>query len=92
MRTFSYVALLASLATTNLANTINIDKPAYSGSFTLNAVGVRGSRSLNKRSIGRVDAVTQAEPKTDLFWIVEIEIGTPPQKLNVTIDTGSGSL
>lgn len=83
------LALLVSFASTTLAN-LNTTKPP--GSFTLPAVGVRGTRTLNKRSIGQISAVTQAEPKTHLFWVVEIEIGTPPQKLNVTVDTGSGSL
>lgn len=56
------------------------------GSFKLNAVRSPLSQ-LTKCGRGKIDANSEG-----LAWRVEIDIGTPPQRLNLTLDIGSGAL
>ncbi len=56
------------------------------GSFKLNAERSPPSQ-LTKRGRGKIDANSEG-----LAWRVGIDIGTPPQRLNLTLDTGSDAL
>lgn len=67
------------------------------GSFTLDVVRQKreprdSAQDLLPRARGNLPNEPQAQPATTLFWLAQIEIGNPPQKANVTIDTGSGAL
>ena len=65
--------------------------PSKPRSFKIHAFS-SAKPKLVRRGRGSISATPQPQPESQYTWIAPVSVGTPPQVLNVTLDTGSGDL
>jgi len=96
MYSLQYLIISFSVSQSIVVSQPSLPEALSQGSFKLDVVRSEGTKTIDKRKgepkTGKLAATPQPLPQNNHFWITSVTIGTPPQPMNVTVDTGSGNL
>ncbi|ORY96476.1 aspartic peptidase domain-containing protein [Syncephalastrum racemosum] len=84
--------LLSGLCVLALVSQITLAQEPFTVAFARNHNGKLARMRRSVLSKKRQDASTPVYNADGREFLIEVAIGTPPQKFNVTLDTGSGTL